>query len=122
MIVLIVDDNAGFRRLTRHVLAGADAEIFECLDGADALEAYAMHKPSVVLMDIRMPRLDGLTATRQIMQAYPAARVIIVTECDDDSIRQSAREAGACGYTLKQNLPDLGRLIQLLIADLPETK
>jgi CheY-like chemotaxis protein len=122
MTILIVDDNAGLRRLIRHVLTGLDAQVFECFDGSDALAAYAIYRPSVVLMDICMPRLDGLTATRQITQAYPVARVIIVTECDDDSIRQSSREAGACGYILKQNLPDLGRLIRLLIVDLPEAK
>jgi CheY-like chemotaxis protein len=112
--VLIVDDNAGVRRLLRNVAAEVATSIWESHDGADALAAYATHQPSVVLMDIRMPRMDGLAATRQIVAAYPAARVIMVTDYDDDALRQAAHESGACGYALKVNLLDLAALIRLV--------
>jgi CheY-like chemotaxis protein len=53
--------------------------IFAWENGADALAVYAEHHPDAVLMDLRMPRMDGLTATRQILRQHPAARIVIVT-------------------------------------------
>jgi len=65
--ILIVEDNAAIRRLIRRAVAHLADEIYECEDGADALKAYSEHQPDLVLMDVRMPRMDGLAATRQIM-------------------------------------------------------
>ncbi|HUE02642.1 MAG TPA: response regulator [Bryobacteraceae bacterium] len=117
MTILIVEDNAGVRRLLRHAVSGIASEIWECHDGADALAVYAAQRPDVVLMDIRMPRLDGLAATRQIRRLHPTARIVIVTDYDEDALRAAARAAGACGYALKQNLPDLARLIGTVLGD-----
>ncbi len=107
MNVLIVDDNAGIRRLIRRTLLGTASSIWECFDGSEALTAYANQRPDVVLMDIQMPGLDGLTATRRIRTLDPHARVVVLTDHDDDDLRKAAVEAGACGYLLKQNLSDL---------------
>jgi DNA-binding NarL/FixJ family response regulator len=111
MTVLIVEDNEGVRRLLRSVVTDIAAVAWDCGDGADALEAFGMYRPDVVLMDIRMPGLDGLAATRQIMRSHPSAKIVIVTDYDDDGLRDAAREAGACGYALKRNLLDLVPLI-----------
>jgi len=115
MTVLIVEDNASVRRLLRLALVGVASSVWECGDGADALAVYAAHRPEVVLMDIRMPRMDGIAATRQIRQFDPSAKVVVVTDYDDDELRAVAAEAGACGYALKQNLPGLPAVIRSVI-------
>ena len=117
MKILIVDDNAGMRRLLRRTVPEIASAVWECSDGADALAAYAERQPDVVLMDIRMPLMDGLAATRQIRRFDPSARVVMVTDYDDEDLRLAAREAGACAYTLKQNLIDLRCLICSLMGD-----
>ena len=112
MTILIVEDNPTIRRLIRRAISDLADNIFECEDGADALAAYAEHKPDAVLMDMRMPRMDGLTATRELIQHYPGARIIIVTDYNDDGLRTAAREAGACAYALKHNLTELDTVLK----------
>jgi CheY-like chemotaxis protein len=115
MTILIVDDNPAIRRLLRRAVHDTASDIWECSDGADALASYADHLPDVVLMDVRMPRLDGLAATRLIRQFNPRACVIIVTDYDDDDLRTAASGAGARGYTLKQNVTDLSLFIRSIV-------
>ena len=109
--ILIVDDNAGVRRLIRQVVSELAEEVRECSDGDQSLIAYMDFQPDLVLMDVRMPGMDGLTATKQLKKAYPDAKIIIVTDYDDDLVRSAAQEAGACGYALKQNLTVLEDLV-----------
>jgi len=104
MRLLIVDDNAQVRKFLISLLAPVAQEIRECGDGADAAAAYARVKPDWVLMDIKMGDVDGLTATRRIKERFPEAKIIILTNHDDDDLREAAREAGASDYLLKQNL------------------
>ena len=68
---------------------------------------YLAHRPDVVLMDIAMRGVNGIAATLQICQADPAARVVIVTDYDDQDLRAAAERAGASGDVLKENLLDL---------------
>ena len=104
---LIVDDNEGIRRLLRRAIREIADPIWEFSDGAEALKSYIDRRPDIVLMDIRMPIVDGLEATRRILQFDPEARVMIVTDYDDDDLREVALEAGACGYWLKEEVADL---------------
>ncbi|WP_139285088.1 response regulator [Terriglobus roseus] len=104
MKVLIVEDNPAVRRLIRLAISDVADEIAERADGSDALQAYEEHHPDVVLMDVKMSRMDGLVATRQVLQFHPTARIVIVTDYDDDGLRTAASEAGACGYVLKNDL------------------
>lgn len=109
--MLIVDDNAVMRRLLRSLLSEQIVEIHECADGSQALAAYRQFRPDWVLMDIEMPELDGLTATRQLLSEFPAARVVIVTQYDGATFRAAARSAGACEVISKENLLELRTLI-----------
>lgn len=112
MTVLIVDDSPRFRELIRSILADVVDEFHECADGDEAVAAYGASHPDWVLMDFKMARLGGLEATRRIVAAHPAARVLIVTAYDDSHWRAAAIEAGACGYVLKDNLLDVRREIR----------
>ena len=107
---LLVDDHAGFRRTVRDFLPG-DAEVVECGDGCDALRAYENHHPDWTLMDIDMPGMDGLTATRAIRAAHPQARIVIVTSHNTPDFRDEATQAGAAAFVSKDDLSGLHSLI-----------
>lgn len=108
--LLIVDDHAAFRRMVRAFLP--PGEVTECADGRDALACYEAERPDWVLMDVEMPGVDGLTATRELKQRFPAARVIIVTHHHEDELRVAALDAGASEFLLKDRLADLTSLIE----------
>jgi CheY-like chemotaxis protein len=114
MKLLIVEDNSGVRRLIRRVVASVADEIRECADGAEALALCAAERPDFVLMDIQMKTMDGITATRHITAADPSARVIMVTDYDQPDLREAARQAGACGYVVKNNLLEIVRSLETL--------
>jgi DNA-binding NarL/FixJ family response regulator len=106
--VVVVDDQAlvrsGFRVL---VDVAADMEVVgEAADGAEAVALVAAHGPDVVLMDIRMPVLDGIEATRAITAASPATKVLILTTFDLDEYVYAALRAGASGFLLKDTRPE----------------
>ncbi|HSL84318.1 MAG TPA: response regulator transcription factor [Thermoanaerobaculia bacterium] len=101
--VLVVDDQALFREGVVTLLsAHGDVEVVgEAENGRQALEMVARLRPAVVLMDLRMPVLDGVSATREIVQRHPGCRVIVLTTFDDDDEVFDALRAGAAGYLLK---------------------
>ena len=112
MTLLIVDDNDHMRLLLRNIVTDLADEISECSDGEEALSFYKEHQPDWVLMDIRMKDVDGLTATRQIKAAFADAKIIIVTNYDDQYLRQAAQQAGASEFVLKENLLEVRRILQ----------
>jgi len=101
--ILIADDHAVVRDGTRQILEQEqDFEVVgEAGDGEEAIKRVTILKPDVVLMDISMPKLDGIEATKQIKAIYPATAVLILTAYDDDQFIFSLLEAGAAGYLLK---------------------
>ena len=114
MKLLIVDDNADTRKLIRSVVRRCSEDIIEGRNGAEAIASYIQYKPDWVLMDIEMEGMDGLAATRNIIQSNPDAKVIIVTMHDNPRLRLAASEAGASGYVVKEKLTELpGMLSQL---------
>jgi DNA-binding NarL/FixJ family response regulator len=106
--VLVADDQALVRSGFRMLLGGeADMEIVaEAGNGLEAVDKAARFEPTVVLMDIRMPELDGLEATRRILAADPTARVLILTTFDLDEYVYEALRAGASGFVLKDEPPE----------------
>lgn len=104
MKLLIVEDNASMRRLIKSIVFDLADEIEECGDGAEVLVAYEKHLPEWVLMDVKMPRTDGIAASRLILAQYPLAKICIVTECADAKTRQAASDAGVRDYVLKDDL------------------
>jgi DNA-binding NarL/FixJ family response regulator len=106
--VLVADDQSMVRAGFRMLLAGeADIDVVaEASTGLEAVEKAARLHPSVVLMDIRMPVLDGLQATRRILAADRAARVLILTTFDLDEYVYEALRAGASGFVLKDDPPE----------------
>ena len=106
--VVLADDQALLRKGFRMILeAEEDMEIVgEAGDGADAVRLVELYRPDVVLMDVRMPVLDGIEATRAITAARPdATRVLILTTFDLDEYAFSALRAGASGFLLKDVPP-----------------
>ncbi len=107
MKILIVDDHQGMREMMRSFLPESFDAICECDDGFDALDCYRAFLPNWVLMDWKMKRMDGITATRQIIGSFPEARIVLITQHDDRELRATALEAGACGFVLKDELIEL---------------
>src|SRR5262245_36226831 len=112
MKLLVVEDDVRVRRMIVSLVSDLSDEIFECGDGKEAQSFYAEHLPDWVLMDVRMPEVDGITATRMIKSNHPEAKIIIVTTYDGEAIRETARSAGAFAYVLKEDLSDLRKILQ----------
>jgi DNA-binding NarL/FixJ family response regulator len=106
--VLLADDQTLFRTgLARLLSEDGRVEIIgQAVDGADAVKQAAKLKPDVVLMDLKMPNVDGIEATRQIIEADPAIRVLILTTFETDNHVIQALKAGASGYVLKDSLAE----------------
>ena len=120
--VLVVDDDALVRAGLTMLLAGVDdIEIVgEAADGSEVEHAVAEHQPEVVLMDIRMPGMDGLAATEIVRARDPSPEVIVLTTFDADDHVLSALRAGASGFLLKDTSPaDIVRAIRTVAAGEP---
>ena len=108
--------------MIRRFLGDLATEIRETDDGESAWDAYAAFLPDWVLMDIEMKHTNGIVATEKIRAAYPQANIVIVTNYDDDSLRERATAAGACGYVLKENLLGLRNILIMGTQSSPEVK
>ncbi len=101
--VILADDHALVRQGIRQFLEGAeDIEVVaEAADGATALQAVETMQPDVALLDVQMPGISGIEATRQIKVRFPKVRILILTAYDDDPYVYALLQAGADGYLLK---------------------
>jgi DNA-binding NarL/FixJ family response regulator len=106
--VLLVDDDDLMRAGLRAVLSSDETieVVGEASDGREAVDEIARRSPHVVLMDIRMPGLDGISATREVLAASPDVRVVVLTTFEQDDYIFDALSAGASGFLLKRTKPE----------------
>ncbi|SEP14715.1 response regulator [Trujillonella endophytica] len=120
--VVLVDDDPLVRAGLRMILGGApDIDVVaEAADGQDAVDVVLREAPDVVLMDIRMPRMDGLAATRRLLDRGTSARIIVLTTFDTDDMVVTALSYGAAGFLLKDTSPaDLVDAVRRVAAGQP---
>ena len=117
--VLIVDDNikmrAAIQKMLRVQLKNKITRIIECENGKDAIELYIQRKPEWTIMDIKMPVMDGLEASKNILQSHPEAKIIILTQYDDPEYYELAQKIGIKAFVLKENLSDISTLIRNIV-------
>jgi len=102
--VLVVDDNAGFRESLLSLLFAGNLQVVgEAGSGAEALDLVGSLAPDVVLMDVRMPAMDGIEATRRLKERFPAVGVVALSSHEDQEIVRGMLVAGAAGYVLKDS-------------------
>jgi DNA-binding NarL/FixJ family response regulator len=99
--VLLVDDHTFFRAGLRNMLADEGFDVVEAMSGAQALDVVSRRAPDVVLMDLHMPGMSGIEATRRVLEVAPDARVVMLTVSAAHDEIVDAVLAGACGYLLK---------------------
>lgn len=106
--VLVADDQAVFRTMMVETLAEEDdlEVVGQARDGVEAIELCKRLRPDIVLLDINMPRLNGVQATSEIIRACPGSRVVILTAFDEDQLVFQVIQAGATGYVLKDSHSD----------------
>ena len=98
--------------MVRDMIEDIDPEIIECADGAAAIAIYESLKPEFVLMDINMQPVDGLTAMRTILEKYPDAPIVIVSQHQDARTRSTALAMGARAFVGKEDLMSVRELVE----------
>lgn len=104
--ILLIDDHSTIHRLVTTLLETVtDVQLVgQGSSGLDALPLYTEHKPDVVLMDVVMPGMNGIDATRHLLESFPDARILVLSGFQDDDSVRAMLEAGAVGYVLKVSL------------------
>jgi len=110
-MIVIAEDKAEVRRMIRKLIEDIDGDIVECSDGDEAIKAYETNQPDFVLLDINMQPLDGLTAAKEILSRHPEAKIIIVSQHQDDQTRETALSIGILAFVGKDDLTPLRDLI-----------
>ncbi|MGY1606018.1 MULTISPECIES: response regulator [unclassified Geodermatophilus] len=118
MRAVVADDHPVFRQGLRVLLEDLGVDVVaEAPDGTAAVEAALRERPDVVLMDVQMPGLSGIEATRQLVEQWPEARVLVLTMVADDEAVFAAVQAGALGYVLKgAGQAEIGRALESVAA------
>ncbi|MCH7906716.1 MAG: response regulator transcription factor [Chloroflexi bacterium] len=104
--VMLVDDQDLFRDIARSMLNASEdfVVVAEANDGSGAVDQYATSRPDLVLMDVQMAQMNGLEATRRIVDAYPEATIVLVSMRAEPEYDRAGREAGALGFIAKREL------------------
>lgn len=104
MKLLLVDDNERIRKMMMNIYSPHFKQVIECNDGHDAVIAFHQNNPDWVVMDIKMKEMDGLEATTKIISQNPSAKIIIVSQYEDNTTIEAAKDAGAVEFVSKSNL------------------
>ncbi|MBK8983617.1 MAG: response regulator [Ignavibacteria bacterium] len=107
MRLLIVEDNSEIREMIRSLFESKFNLIRVCEDGDTALSEYESFRPDWIFMDIEMKKVDGITASKEILKLYPEAKIIIITNHKSASIKRELISAGVQKYVLKENMHSL---------------
>lgn len=110
MTILIAEDNVRMRESIKRTILGRlpnHHTIHEAADGGAAVELYEHARPDWVVMDIQMEPVDGIAASRTIMAAHPDAKIVILTNYDDDGYRRAAKDLGTRAFVLKEHLDEI---------------
>ena len=106
--VMVVDDDEGFRTMIRTwLIEGGVNVVAEAPDGPEAVARGTETHPDIVLMDLRMPKMDGIEAASRILASDPNVQVILLSAYGDASLKQAAEDAGVYTYLLKESPPDV---------------
>jgi len=100
--ILIADDSDAIRLVLKDILSIGDHEVTaEAVDGAEAVSLYQKHNPQILLLDLAMPKKDGLTVVKEILTYDPKAKIILITASDDQKVINQCLESGAISYISK---------------------
>ena len=100
--ILIADDSDAIRLVLKDILSIGDHDIVaEASDGAEAVDLYKEHKPEILLLDLAMPKKDGLVVVTEVMSFDPNAKIILITASDDQKVIQQCLDGGASSYISK---------------------
>lgn len=115
MKVLVVDDASYMIKAIRDILEAYSYEVYEAFNGEEALHKYAEVRPDIVLMDILMPTLDGVSATRKIIEQDSKANIIVITAVGKSGLEKDCLDAGAKRFIVKPfKIKELLRSIEAL--------
>jgi CheY-like chemotaxis protein len=104
MKILLVDDNPKMRSMVRELIGQRTHDFYEATDGNEAVQSYVDHQPDLVLMDIELGAMDGLIATKKIIEQDANANIIVLTTYNTAAYRDAAMSAGAKQFFGKENL------------------
>ena len=107
MRIMIVDDHGGMREMLSGLLNVSSVKCCECPDGAQAVETFGEFRPDWVIMDAAMKGLNGFAATKNLLRAFPEAKVVLMSEDNSPRLSRAARACGASGFVTKDQLLEL---------------
>ena len=110
--ILIVDDHEAMRRTVKQLFAGRNMNFVEAASGEEALKVFAAEQPDWVVMDVRMPGMGGIRATRAIRQLDPQARIVAISQFTGPDCSKAALDAGALAFVNKEDLFQLRQIIE----------
>ncbi len=111
MKLLIVDDSPVIRKMLKNICKEMFDDIIECNDGDEAVQMFSEHHPDWTVMDIKMNKMDGLTATKKIMNDNPQANIIMISQFKDDYTIEASIKSGAKMFVSKEDLLKIREII-----------